>query len=481
MSDSGFDYDAIIIGAGMSGLAAGIRLAMYDQRVCILERHTTIGGLNSFYRLDGRNYDVGLHALTNYVSKGDRRRPLGKVLKQLRFSWDEFQLRQQKGSQIAFGDVRLNFTNDIQRLTADVADHFPRHVDQLKQLIEELPEYEDLESIPDGASGREFVARYIRDPMLAEMLLAPLLYYGSAREQDIDLDQFVILFRSIYLEGFCRPREGVRLILRLLTRRYKQLGGELRLRCGVKALHTTGDSVEQVELDSGEVLRAKRIASSAGWAETRELLRDRQQHSNALDEARSDGNVLPPLDDRSAGVLSFVETLSVLDRPIAELGHDATIIFFNNGEHFDWRRPVDLVDPRSGVICCPENFEFEQPTEMPMVRVTCLANFDRWQELAREEYLTQKDHWYEQIITTIKPFVPDFERHVVAHDMFTPTTIKRFTGHLNGAVYGAPRKQRDGRTGLANLFICGTDQGFVGIIGTLVSGVSIANQHLLVD
>ncbi|NLZ01808.1 MAG: FAD-binding protein, partial [Pirellulaceae bacterium] len=28
-------YDAIIIGAGMSGLAAGIRLAHFDQKVCI--------------------------------------------------------------------------------------------------------------------------------------------------------------------------------------------------------------------------------------------------------------------------------------------------------------------------------------------------------------------------------------------------------------------------------------------------------------
>ncbi len=27
----------------MSGLAAGIRLAHYDQKVCILERHYTIG------------------------------------------------------------------------------------------------------------------------------------------------------------------------------------------------------------------------------------------------------------------------------------------------------------------------------------------------------------------------------------------------------------------------------------------------------
>jgi len=29
------------------------------------------------------------------------------------------------------------------------------------------------------------------------------------------------------------------------------------------------------------------------------------------------------------------------------------------------------------------------------------------------------------------------------------------------------------------VFICGTDQGFVGIIGSIISGISIANQHLL--
>ncbi len=36
-------YDAIVIGAGMSGLAAGIRLAQFDRRVLVLERHTLWG------------------------------------------------------------------------------------------------------------------------------------------------------------------------------------------------------------------------------------------------------------------------------------------------------------------------------------------------------------------------------------------------------------------------------------------------------
>ena len=62
-----------------------------------------------------------------------------------------------------------------------------------------------------------------------------------------------------------------------------------------------------------------------------------------------------------------------------------------------------------------------------------------------------------------------------------PKTIRRFTWHDNGAVYGAPHKQLDGATHLPNLHLCGTDQGFVGIVGSILSGISRANQHCLRD
>ena len=103
-------YDTIIIGAGMSGLAAGIRAAYFDQRVCILERHTTIGGLNSFYRLGGRDYDVGLHAVTNFTSKGYKRGPLALLLRQLRLRWEDFALAPQIGSSIVFPGVEMDLS-----------------------------------------------------------------------------------------------------------------------------------------------------------------------------------------------------------------------------------------------------------------------------------------------------------------------------------------------------------------------------------
>ncbi len=35
------------------------------------------------------------------------------------------------------------------------------------------------------------------------------------------------------------------------------------------------------------------------------------------------------------------------------------------------------------------------------------------------------------------------------------------------------------RAHLKNLFVCGADQGFVGIIGSMTSGIGMANLHCL--
>jgi len=120
--------EIVIIGAGMSGLAAGIRLAMFGQRVCIVEKHTVAGGLNSFYTRKKRPFDVGLHALTNYVPAGAKGTPLAKILRQLRIDREELALAPQLGSAIHFRENRLAFSNDFSLLENEIAREFPRDI-----------------------------------------------------------------------------------------------------------------------------------------------------------------------------------------------------------------------------------------------------------------------------------------------------------------------------------------------------------------
>ncbi|MCR4411832.1 MAG: FAD-dependent oxidoreductase [Thermoguttaceae bacterium] len=353
-------YDTLILGAGMSGLAAGIRLAHYDQRVCILERHTTVGGLNSFYRRHGRNFDVGLHALTNYAPKGDRQGPLARLLRQLRLRYDDLELAPQTGSRIAFPEVTLRFGNGLDLLREEVRRQFPDQADRFERLVASLAGYEDLGRAGTERSAREIVGLLLTDPLLIEMLFCPVLFYGGSRERDMEFGQFSILFRSIYLEGLARPRPGVRQVLKLLVRRFKQLGGQLRLRAGVCRIVLRGGAAQGVVLDDGTEIAARCVLSSIGWRETMRL-------------CGVPAGDLPP-----AGQISFVESISVLDVPPARLGMNETAVFYNDSPAFHYARPDEAIDPRSGVVCSPDNFDYPTPAEENILRVTCLANYDRW-------------------------------------------------------------------------------------------------------
>ena len=463
-------YETVIIGAGMAGLAAGIRLALAGKNVIVLERHNASGGLNSFYSQDGRKFDVGLHAMTNYVPKGTKGTPLTKLLRQLRIPYDALDLCPQKGSRIHFPGCQLEFTNDFAHFEAEVAHAFPRQIDGFRALAEEVRTLDafNLGAIPTSA--REAVQRHISDPLLEDMIFCPVMYYGSAQEHDMDYGQFAIMFRSLFFEGFARPLEGVRVIIKLLQDKYRSLGGVRKMKCGIRKIHTSGSKASAIELDNGATITADKIISTAGAVETARLCNDQPA------DAASD----------NIGQLSFTETITVLDRQPADFGWDDTIIFFNTAERFRYARVEDaLVDPTSGVICFPNNYQYGEGRQLDegFLRVTAMAHHDQWCALSEDDYLAQKAHWYAKLQQVTLGLLPkaklDLDTHRIASDMFTPRTVRKYTGHLNGAIYGAPNKIKDGRTHLENLYLAGTDQGFLGIVGAMLSGISMANLHCL--
>lgn len=516
-------YDAIIIGAGMSGLAAGIRLAMYDKRVVVLERHYVWGGLNSFYQFQGHQFDVGLHAMTNYAPRGAKGLPLTRLLKQLRIRWEELDLHQQGHSAVSFPGVKLKFSNDFELLRSEISRAFPGQVDGFDALTQAVRDYNELDLNAPTLNAREIVESHITDPVLADMLFCPLMFYGSARENDMDWDQFVVMFKSIFFEGFARPQAGVRHILKLLIERYRHSGGELRLKAGVSRIMTEGHRATGVELDNGEILTADNVLSSAGLVETGRLCGVAAPAAFVMRAPCPQSRGEAPRDHAAEaaatqGKLSFTETISVLDKPARELGIEETIIFFSNSERFNYAQPADLCDTSSGVICMPGNFNLPQQPKDHLVRITNIANHDKWAALDRvagaspavvmrapcpqsrgeaprdhaaeaaaplageapaSPYQAAKQHWYARSCEDVLTHIPDFRPHTNLVDMFTPRTIRHYTGHEGGAVYGSPLKKRTGESGVEGLYIIGTDQGFLGIIGAMLSGISMANRWVL--
>jgi phytoene dehydrogenase-like protein len=455
------DYQLIIIGGGLSGLAAGIRAARFGQKILILEQHSLPGGLNSYYFRHGHLLETGLHAMTNYAPVGDKRAPLNRLFRQLKLSRKRFVTREQLGSEVVFPDHSLRFSNDLSLLIQEIAREFPGSESSFLRLVRQIEEYDPFAPAP-WRSARTFLAEQLQNPLLENMLLLPLMVYGNAEERDMDLGQFAIMFRALFLEGFFRPEKTIREFLELLLEQYKDFGGEIRFKTGVAEIVHKRDRVQGVRLATGELLTAEAVLSTVGIPGTATLV--------DWDLERK----------KYAGRMSFVETISLLPeklRPI--LSNGRTILFYSRSNDWQYQRPDDLIDPDWGVICFPENFQGLEPADTFQLRVTNAADYNHWRQLDGQEYQEAKKRCYQDSSQAVAEIVGNYVGDVVYQDSFTPLTIERFTSKGEGAVYGSPIKIKDGRTPWENLFIAGTDQGYLGIVGAMLSGVTIVNQHLL--
>jgi phytoene dehydrogenase-like protein len=463
----------VIIGGGLSGLAAGIRFARFGQKVLILEKHSKAGGLNSYYYRKGRLFETGLHAITNFAPPEDKHAPLNRLLRQLKIPRRTLKLRQQKTSEILFpGKASLCFSNDFNLLLSQVAEHFPDSSQQFSKMVAALDKYDAFIPRPK-ISARKFVSTFLQDRLLIEMLFCPLMFYGSSDEDDMDLSQFVILFRSILQEGFFRPEGTIKDLLDLLLQQYHDFGGEVEFSSGVKEILSTNNRISGVRTDAGEEISCDYLISTAGFPETKNLFTAPETAA-----AFSDLSV-----DKTAGRLSFLELIYLFDKSARKiLPQDRSIIFYNLSENFSYRRPDDAVDLNSGVICFPDNFEENGQNDIIQMRVTHLANYTKWRhaydDMDKSRYPDMKTDWIQRSKKAVGKIIGNCSENIVYEDSFTPVTIERYTSRAQGAVYGSSEKIKDGRTNFENLYIAGTDQGYLGIVGSLLSGVTMVNQHI---
>ena len=468
------DYPLLIIGGGLSGLAAGIRFARFGQKVLILEKHSKAGGLNSYYFRKGRLFETGLHAITNYAPPEEKHAPLNRLLRQLKIPRRTLNLQEQLTSEILFpGRANLLFSNDFGLLQSQIAKHFPDSVQHFAELTAELGRYDPF-TVRPKISAREFVSSYLQDKLLCEMLFCPVMLYGGSQEHDMDLSQFVILFRSIFQEGFFRPQGTIKDLLDLLQRQYRDFGGEIEFSTGVKEILSENNKISGVRLETGEEIGCHFLISTAGFPETKKLF-----HTPGTATTLSKQSV-----EETGGRLSFLESIYLFDKAVCKhFPQDRTIIFYNLAEKFSYRRPDEAVDLTSGVICFPGNFQGRRQNDTIQMRITHLANYDKWRDAYdnhdKDLYSMMKENWSAQSKKVISKIIGNCSKNIVYEDSFTPVTIERYTSRTQGAVYGSPDKIKDGRTNFANLYIAGTDQGYLGIMGSMLSGVTMVNQHIL--
>ena len=455
-----------MIGGGLSGLAAGIRLAHFGKRVGVFESHTKAGGLNSWYERNGRVFDTGLHAFTNFASPEDRSAPLNRILRQLRIRREELRLCPQSHSTIRCGTTELRLDNDVASFKERVVKQFPADREGFEALLERIEQCAYADTPQPERTAREVLAEHLKSRRLQDLLCLPVFFFGNAWGGEMPFSAFATLFKSIFVEGFARPQDGMPSIIELLTSRLQEAGAELHLGCGVTKISLDNSGKFQSILDnSGQISTADCCLSTIGAVETRKLL--------------GDVDAPAPLSNAQPGEVTFVEALFELDEPAATYGLTDCMQFIGLEPTFAFR-PMSAITPTDSLlVCVPDNYIGVTPTRMLRLSAPVTSLGPLQEDLCRDAMSPGiKSILAQTLLAQLGAYYPRLAGHARFLDLYTPHTFHRFTGHANGAIYGSPDKFADGATGVPSLTLAGTDQGLLGIVGALLSGVLAANRIL---
>lgn len=255
-------HDAIIIGAGLSGLACAIRLREQGLEPIVLEADSMLGGRVRTDRQDGFLLDRGFQVLQTWYPEARRM-----------LDYERLDLRPFYPGALVRWDGRLHRVSDIWRRpwrlpemlvspVGSVADKlrlFGLRRDALRGSMESLydrPEEQALAALKRRGFSDAMIDRFIK-PFFAGVFFAP--------ELDVSSRAFDFVFRAFALGDSALPAQGMGAIPEQLGARLPD--GCVRFNARVERVADDG-----VVLDTGEQLKARAIVVATDGPEAARLL-----------------------------------------------------------------------------------------------------------------------------------------------------------------------------------------------------------------
>ncbi|MCA2212421.1 phytoene desaturase family protein [Jidongwangia harbinensis] len=264
----------VVIGAGVGGLAAAVRLAAAGHRVVVHERSATAGGKLGRYARDGFSFDTGPSLFTlpqvfTDLDLGLRPEPLDPVVRHVfpdgtlldsSSDHDEFCARIAAALGPDAADDWRRFWRRARRIwAASWGSVLQRPVSPAS--LAALPwRLDRLAAIAPGRSLRGLGRRYLRDPRL-RMMLDRYATYTGADPRRAPAALAAIPYAELEFGGWYLPG-GLGTLGDALLDRCRALGVPVVLNSPVAGIDTAGGAVRGVRLASGERVGADRVVSN---------------------------------------------------------------------------------------------------------------------------------------------------------------------------------------------------------------------------
>ena len=454
------EYDVIVIGSGLAGLTAANTLARAGHSVLLLEHHSQLGGLATwFHRPGGHIFDVSLHGF-----------PVG-MIKSCRRYWT----REIADSIVQLEHIRfdnpmfsLSTTFDRDDFTRLLIERFKINSETVKEFFDvarSMNFYDDQATTTKKLfeqffPGREDVVR---------LLMEPITYANGSTLEDPALT-YGIVFSNFMSKGVFTFQGGTDRLIGMMGEAMKANGVDVRVRSGAEKIHVSGRRVQAVTV-AGRQIKARAVLSNANLKGTIFKLAGRE-HFDA----------------------DFIEQADAV-----RLNNSSTQVYMGlkPGEHVDEQACGDLLFSSTAPAFRTEmllsrdvtsrTYSFYYPRTRPqsgdrsLIVASTNANYRDWADLSKQDYLQGKQDLIEDTLNAITKYVPDIREKLDHVEAATPLTFERYTKHIQGSSFGTKFEglavSRELPNRVAGLYHAGS----VGIImsgwlGAVNYGVIVAND-----
>ena len=250
------DYDAIVLGAGIGGLAAALLLAESGKKVALFEKRPIPGGRLGSSKRGDFTVDYGVHL----ISRGEKG-PLIQLLERCGVDHG-----------IEFTKVRPIQSTDGEnfRFPHDMKGRVPDgDFDAVMRLVGDVKAMSDEETSElDGITLQEFVDRYSTDPFVHACLSQIGFIYCCIPEYRLSAGEFARCMKweaEAHASGY--PSGGCVSITDAYMRGLQQYGADVHFSAPVERVIVEDGKAVGIVADGTEY-RAPMIVSNAGIKET---------------------------------------------------------------------------------------------------------------------------------------------------------------------------------------------------------------------
>ena len=494
------NYDAIIIGAGIGGLACAASLSLIGKKVLLLEQHRICGGYLQNYRRKHWNWDVGLHYMTDMAPGNPYRRLLDHLTRN-RITFTRLPLQFQK---LIFGDFDYTVLNNSQQMKQQLQNDFrsqqseidtyweymerisanlryylacKRYSPTVAQLL--LPLFSLKYSRFKNKTHQEVLDELFTDPRLKKILSFTWPTLGSPPDES----SFIIhaLSQDHIFNGTYYPNGGGKFLIESFLSTILENGGEILMKTRVNQICVSNKRAAGIVCNQDQFIAADQVVSAIGIPETVNRLLSPDAVPKTLKKSIARHRLSFSCILLAVGLQGDISKLKI--------DHGSYRIFSDNMFKLANDPSIEQWDPPSVFISLPSQHKnAHKDTNHHTLHIITNINYDffaRWEnsQLGQRgpEYTALKEKITADLLGILEKTIPGIRKFIAFTDLSTPLTNEHYVHRENGAIYGlqlTPQRMFDmnlvPKTKIKGLYFSGADIFAHGIVQGIASGILTA-------